>query len=128
MNQEPIWIEKAFVELLHKTMIKRTGGSQGVRSLSLLESALERPKNLYHYQQVDIFDLAACYAEGLSGNHPFIDGNKRIAFAVAGLFLELNGYQIPIEQNDEQELLFLRLADGKLNHTELTDWYRQNSS
>lgn len=127
MKQEPIWLEKAFALLLHQTMIERTGGSHGVRSESLLESALERPKNLYHYQQADIFQLAACYAEALSGNHPFIDGNKRIAFAAAGLFLELNGYQIPVEQNNEQEQLFLRLADGKLSHSELSEWYKENS-
>lgn len=128
MNQKPIWIEKSFVELLHNTMIERTGGSQDVRSISLLESALERPKNIYHYQQADIFSLAACYAHGLSGNHPFIDGNKRTAFATAGLFLELNGYQIPAEQNNEQELLFLQLAEGKVNHEELSKWYKQNST
>ncbi|MEI6706130.1 MAG: type II toxin-antitoxin system death-on-curing family toxin [Methylococcales bacterium] len=127
MNAEPIWLDKAFVLLLHEIAIKRTGGSQGVRDEALLDSALSRPQNLYHYQQVDIFDLAASYAEGLSSNHPFIDGNKRTAFAAAGLFLEFNGYQLEAEKDNEQEDLFLRLAEGKVSHEELAEWYRQHA-
>jgi death-on-curing protein len=128
MNAEPVWLDKAFVLLLHEIAIKRTGGSQGVRDETLLDSALSRPQNLYHYQPADIFDLAASYAEGLSGNHPFIDGNKRTAFTAAGLFLELNGYQLEAEKDNEQEELFLRLAEGKVSHEELAEWYRQHTS
>lgn len=127
MNAEPIWLDKSFVLLLHEIAIKRTGGSQGVRDEALLDSALSRPQNLYHYKQVDIFDLAASYAEGLSSNHPFIDGNKRTAFAAAGLFLEFNGYQLESEKDNEQEDLFLRLAEGKVSHEELAEWYRQHA-
>ncbi|MDO9213486.1 MAG: type II toxin-antitoxin system death-on-curing family toxin [Methylococcales bacterium] len=128
MNAEPVWLDKAFVLLLHEIVIKRTDGSQGVRDEALLDSALSRPQNLYHYQQVDIFDLAASYAEGLSGNHPFIDGNKRTAFTAAGLFLELNGYQVESEKDNEQEILFLRLAESKVSLEELAEWYRQHTS
>jgi death-on-curing protein len=88
MSAEPVWLDKEFVLLLHELAIKETSGSQGVRDETLLDSALSRPQNLYYYQQADIFALAASYAQGISSNHPFIDGNKRAAFAAAGLFLE----------------------------------------
>ena len=81
----------------------------------------------YHYEQADIFDLAATYAEGLSSNHPFVDGNKRAAFVAADIFLEKNGYELGTEIDNEQEILFLNLADGKVRHAELAQWYRQNS-
>ncbi len=113
--------------MLHEIAIKRTGGFQGVRDEALLDSALSRPQNLYYYQPADIFDLAASYAEGLSNNHPFIDGNKRTAFAAAGLFLEFNGYQLESEKDNEQKILFLRLAEGKVSHEELAEWYRQHA-
>lgn len=57
---------------------------------TLLESALSRPQNTYYYEQADIFDLAAIYAEGISINHPFIDGNKRAAFVAADISYRAN--------------------------------------
>ena len=76
MSDDPIWLDKQFVLWLHERTVERTGGSQGVRDEALLESAfLSRPQNLYHYEEADIFDLAAAYAEGISSNHPFVDGN-----------------------------------------------------
>ena len=127
MNDEPVWLDKDFVLWLHERAIERTGGSQGVRDEALLDSALSRPKNAYHYQNTDIFNLAAIYAEGISSNHPFIDGNKRTAFAAAGMFLEDNGYRLESEIDNEQEILFLRLAEGKVSREELAEWYRQNT-
>ncbi|OTE95527.1 hypothetical protein BCS42_01150 [Crenothrix sp. D3] len=84
--KEPIWLSKALMLAAHKHIIAETGGSEGVRDETLLESALSRPKNAYHYEQVDIFDLAATYAVGISSNHPFVDGNKRVAFVAADIF------------------------------------------
>jgi death-on-curing protein len=127
MNDEPGWLDKDFVLWLHERAIERTGGSQGVRDEALLDSALSRPKNAYHYQNADIFNLAAIYAEGISSNHPFIDGNKRTAFAAAGMFLEDNGYRLESERDNEQEILFLRLAEGKVSREELAEWYRKNT-
>ena len=98
-----------------------------MRDEALLESALSRPQNLYHYEEADIFDLAAAYAEGISGNHPFIDGNKRTAFTAADMFLESNGYRLESEKENEQETLFLNLADGKVTRAELAEWYRQHT-
>ena len=124
---EPRWLDQKFMLFLHERIIEQTGGSQGVRDEALLASALARPQNIYHYEQGDIFDLAAAYAEGISSNHPFVDGNKRTAFAAAGLFLEDNGHRLEVEKDNEQEILFLNLADGKLTRAELAEWYRQNT-
>ncbi len=124
---EPDWLDKDFVLFLHDLVIEETGGSQGVRDEALLESALSRPQNAYHYENADIHELAAIYAEGISSNHPFIDGNKRTAFAAAGMFLEANGYELGVEKDNEQEILFLQLADGKVSRAELAEWYRQNT-
>ena len=66
-------------------------------------------------------------AEGISSNHPFIDGNKRTAFTATGLFLEVNGYQLDVEKDNEQKILFLMLAEGKVSRAELAEWYRQNT-
>ena len=63
-------------------------GSHGIRDVALLESALARPQNQYVYGETDSFQLAASYAEAIACNHAFVDGNKRIAFSVAGDFLE----------------------------------------
>jgi death-on-curing protein len=125
--KQPNWLNKAFILAGHEHIIVETGGSQGMRDEALLESALLRPQNAYHYEQADIFDLAAIYAEGISSNHPFVDGNKRTAFVVADVFLEKNGYELGAEIDNEQETLFLNIADGKVSHTELAQWYRENS-
>lgn len=126
--KEPIWLSKALMLAAHKHIIAETGGSEGVRDETLLESALSRPKNAYHYEQVDIFDLAAIYAVGISSNHPFVDGNKRVAFVAADIFLKKNGYELEVEIDKEQEILFLNLADGKVSRVELAEWYRQHAS
>ncbi len=89
MNDKPIWLDKQFVLWLHERTVERIEGSQGVRDEALLESALSRPQNLYHYEEADIFDLAAAYAEGISSNHPFVDssessGSSNVAVNPAG--------------------------------------------
>lgn len=122
----PVWLSKALTLAIHEHVVSETGGSLGMRDETLLESALSRPQNAYCYEDVDIFDLAATYAEGLSGNHPFVDGNKRVAFVAADIFLEKNGYEMDVETDNEQEILFLNLADGKVGRTELAEWYRQH--
>lgn len=125
--RESNWLNKAFILVVHEHVIAETGGSQGVRDETLLESALSRRQNTYQYEQVEILDLAAAYAEGISSNHPFIDGNKRTAFVAADIFLEKNSYELDVEIDNEQETLFLNLADGKVTRADLAEWYRQNS-
>lgn len=123
----PKWLSKDQVLYIYEMAIKRYGGSFGVRDVGLLESALARPENFYAYGEQDLFLLAAAYAEGIARNHPFIDGNKRTAYAAAGLFLYLNGYILKVPSTSEQITLFENLARGQVSREDLSEFYRQNT-
>ncbi|GAB1489788.1 type II toxin-antitoxin system death-on-curing family toxin [Opitutaceae bacterium] len=88
---EPLFITREWVDALHRRSLEEHGGQDGIRNENGLESALAQPRNVYHYSQGDLFDLAAAYAFHLAENQPFIDGNKRTAVTTALAFLELNG-------------------------------------
>ncbi len=92
----------------------------GLRDEGLLDSALERPKNQFAYGDPDLFDLAAAYAFGIAKNHPFLDGNKRVSFVVAELFLNIDGKEI--DATDE-EIVTTWAASG-MSETDLADWLR----
>src|ERR1041384_653024 len=93
--REPKWISMEAVLAIHDKMILMFGGAAEVRDPGLLESALNRPKNAFHYEpDCSIQRLAALYAHGISRNHPFLDGNKRTAFTTAVVFLGLNGHWV----------------------------------
>ncbi len=85
------YLTVAEVLQLHRLLIARYGGAFGVRDLNALESALYRPQSGYY---VDIIQEACALMESIAINHPFIDGNKRVAFAVTDVFLRLNGFRI----------------------------------
>lgn len=105
----------------------RHGGLPGIRDAGLLESALSRPKNFYTYGEEDIFILAAAYAEGIVRNHPFVDGNKRTAYGVAGLFLGQSGYDLGIKNAQAQITFFENFAAGNVTRDAMAAFYRQNS-
>ena len=120
---EPIWIKDDVVLAIHRRQLSEHGGGDGVRDSGLLDSALNKPKNLYHYNnpEPDLAALAASYAYGIARNHPFIDGNKRTAFVVCRLFLKLNGASLTASQ-EEKYNIFLKLAAGDLSEQELANW------
>jgi death-on-curing protein len=123
---EPRWLALVHVLAIHSDQIKTHGGSAGLRDRGLLESALERPKNQLHYgSDPDLPALAAAYGFGLANNHPFVDGNKRVAFQAMYLFLGLNGLRIDAPEVAVVSLI-LSLAAGELSETELADWVRQH--
>ena len=123
---EPIWVRRDVIELLHTQSIAEHGGADGLRDEGLLESALARPKNLFANEGVeDPSRLAASYTFGLAKNHPFVDGNKRAAFIAAGLFLRLNGYRLIADQA-QATLVILSVAAGSFGEDELADWIRKN--
>ncbi len=123
---EPRWLALVHVLAIHSDQIKTHGGSAGLRDRGLLESALERPKNQFHYgSDPDLAALAAAYGFGLANNHPFVDGNKRVAFQAMYLFLGLNGLRIEAPEEAVVSLI-LSLAAGELTETELADWIRQH--
>jgi death-on-curing protein len=124
---EPRWITKHGLLLLHDRSLALHGGAEGMRDEGLLDSALARPLNRFHYEEVsDLAALAATYAGAIAANHPFIDGNKRAAFLSAGLCLEKNGIELIADEADAA-LTILSLAAGKTTVDELTDWLRSNS-
>ncbi len=122
-NQEWVWIDPAVVLAVHEEQLAEHGGAAGVRDVGLLESALARPRNLAHYGEPDVCELAAAYAFGLARNHPFIDGNKRSAFVATELFLMLNGWQLTATDAD-CVLVMLSLAAGDIDETPFAAWLR----
>jgi death-on-curing protein len=95
------------------------------RTRSTAVSRLNRPRQLFHYEKFDLFGLAAARAFGLARNHPFLNGNKRIAFATAVLFLELNGARFEATEADSV-LQTLALAAGELDQAGFAAWLRSN--
>lgn len=124
--REPAWIPIAAVEAIHLELIAEYGGLPGVRDQNLLEPTLARPRQLLAYGAPDLFDLAAAYAYGFARNHPFVDGNKRIAMASIAVFLELNGHELMAEKADAIETM-LELARGSLREPDLAAWIKGNS-
>lgn len=125
---EPRWLSPVHVLRIHADQIQAHGGSLGVRDRGLLESALERPRNRFLYEpESDLSELAAAYGFGISSNHPFVDGNKRVAFQAMYLFLGLNAFRIDAPEEDVVALI-LSLASGNLDETSLADWLRNHIS
>jgi len=119
---EPEWVAEQTVLNAHQEQLAEHGGGDGVRDMGLLQSALARPQNAFHYNQVNsLAKLAACYGYGIAKNHAFIDGNKRTALVVTLAFLELNGYLLRTTQ-EENYLTFYALAAGVLTEEQLADW------
>ncbi len=121
------WIDHRALELLHDESLAEHGGASGVRDHGLLESALARPLNLAAYEQPELADLAASYGVGLAKNHPFVDGNKRVAFLAVGLFLALNGRRLVASQADAT-LTILAVAAGQMDEEKLARWLRKHSA
>ncbi len=120
---EPIWLDSKVALAIHDRQLSEHGGAAGVRDAGALESALERPRNRWAYDEDDICALAAALAFGVARNHPFADGNKRTAWVLARLFLKLNGTEIAYTPHDAIQTV-LALAAGELSEDELADWFR----
>ena len=126
MAQQPAWIELEALLALHDRTIALHGGLQGVRDLGLLKSALMRPINRLEYEGiVDLPYLAAVYADAISSDHPFADGNKRAAFQALTLFLRLNGLRLTASQVDAARTM-LKFAARELEVEALAIWVRAN--
>ncbi len=124
---EPRWLTSSVVLAIHADQITEHGGSAGLRDRGLLESALEKPRNRLHYEpDSDLATVAASYGFGVARNHPFIDGNKRVAFQVMYVFLGLNGLRIEPAQ-EEVVSLMLSVASGDIDEPQLASWLREGS-
>ncbi len=126
MNQ-PIWLLPEAVLAMHGMLLAAHGGMPGLRDPGLLESALARPRNLWHYQpESSLFALAASCAFALVHDHPFNDGNKRIALTASAVFLEVNGYALEAPEA-ETALLFEQLAAGEITEEALASWMEHHA-
>lgn len=122
---EPIWLSVEMILDIHAEQLAMFGGPDGLRDLGLLESALARAKNKLVYGQTDLSTLSASYGFGIAKNHPFVDGNKRTAFAAIIVFLGLNELELCASEA-EASVMILALAAGELSEVDLARWIRQN--
>jgi death on curing protein len=118
------WVVESVALAIHEAQLAEHGGIAGIGDEGLFSSAMARPQNLAAYgDRPDVADLAAAYAFGLARNHPFLDGNKRTAFVVMELFLNLNGYAL--EADDAECISTMEsVAAGNSSAKSLATWLR----
>jgi len=124
--KDPHWVLRETALALQERLLAEFGGLSGLRDESLLDSALARPLQRFNYGKPGLFELAAAYAFGLVRNHPFLDGNKRIGFTTAVVFLEINGLEFTATEADAT-LKTLALAARELTESGYADWLKANS-
>ena len=122
---EPRWLTLAQVTRIHQEQLVIFSGPAGVCDVGLLLSAIDRPRNKWSYGERDLAALAAAYGFGLAKNLPFVDGNKRAAFAAIIVFMAKNAAPIDPAPADATRVI-MELAAGQLTETELTAWISQN--
>lgn len=110
---------------IHSGQIERYGGAHGIRDPGLLEAALFRPQTGYYDSLVD---EAAALWESLSQNHPFIDGNKRTAFAATFVFLAINGLEVSASDEDAQAFIVGLYDSGEVTFENLQPWLSKNTA
>ena len=122
------FIPDEIVLLVHADLIRRYGGQTGIRDRGLLSSALAQPQTTSSgkFLHKTIFDKAAAYGFHVCRNHPFVDGNKRVAFVLMDIFLRRNGYELAAYE-DEAYVTMMALADGRLTKLQLAAWLKDKS-
>jgi death on curing protein len=115
------YLTVAEVLAMHADQIERYGGSHGVRDPGLLEAALFRPQTGYY---ADLIEEAAALWESMSQNHPFIDGNKRTAFAATYTFLSINGARLAADAQETQDFVLALYEGNQFSFDKLVPWLR----
>lgn len=129
MNTQKIrYLNIARVLFIHDQMVKRFGGSLGIRDLELIESAVARPQASFGGQDlyISIFDKAAALLQSLLKNHAFVDGNKRTALTSAGLFLKINKYNL-VNYHQEEVEFAVSVDNGNLSVEEISKWLKEHT-
>jgi len=108
---------------IHEKLIERFGGQSGIRDPGLLESALFRPRTGYYK---DLAEMGAALFESLIINHPFVDGNKRVAFFATDVFFRLNGYKLEVVAAEAYPFLIGLIEKGECNFENLLRWIRHS--
>ena len=121
-----IFPDKLDVLTIHARLIAETGGTQGLRDKALLESALTAARNRYHYETADVVSCAATYAFHLTQTHALLDGNKWVAAAITEAFLETNGFELTMA-NEELAGLFLAIASHSLSREQIEELLRDKA-
>jgi death-on-curing protein len=116
-----LYLSTKEVMLMHGVLIHQFGGSPGIRDIATLEAALSRPQSGYYK---DTINQAAALFESLAVNHPFIDGNKRIAFAVMDTFLRINGFRIHATPKTIHSKIISMFETGELKFDFIDAWLR----
>ena len=117
------FLSRESVVALQRESLSEHGGLDGIRDEGLLQSALHRCAQRSHYEpDASLAVLAASLAFGLARNHPFNDGNKRIALVASFAFLEINGLSVTAPEIEVYEI-FMALAAGELTEEQLADWF-----
>lgn len=116
----PRFLDAEAVLRLHARQIERFGGTTGVRDAGLLDSALAQPQATFGGELLHptLAEQAAAYLYHLSKNHPFVDGNKRTAFAVMDTFLRVNRKRLLLTNDDAYDLV-MQVAQGQIDKPEL---------
>lgn len=116
------------VLFIHDQMVKRFGGSHGIRDIGLVESAIARPQATFggKFLYSSIFDKAAALLQSLLKNRPLIDGNKRTALSSAAVFLKKNGYKLTNLHKEEVEFA-VRVDNGNLTIEQISKWLKEHS-
>ena len=121
-----VWLSRQLILAVHDEQLAEHGGAPGIRDDGLLESALARPLNRAGYGDPDIAELGALYAIAIARNHPFVDGNKRTAFAALFIFLAMNGMVFEPPEV-EATMTVLAMAAGEMSDDEFTGWVRTHA-
>ena len=122
---EPFWLTRQIIIAIHDEQLAIHGGASGLRDEGLLESALDRPRNKWSYENAELPELAAAYAFAIARNHPFVDGNKRTSLLALYTFLGVHGIDFDVPEADAAAMI-LSLAAGEVSEESLTRWIRDN--
>lgn len=124
----PTFLTVEEIVALHDIQLRRYGGRSGLRDVGLLESAVAMPQAGFgeEYVHIDVYEMGAAYVFHLVKNHPFIDGNKRVGFHAAFVFLALNGIELTLDEDAAYDLV-IATAEGRADKTTIAAAFRDNS-
>lgn len=123
------YLTPAAVLLIHDRICRTFGGGRGLRDKGALLSAVARPRATFERRPLypSLFEKAGALLESLCQNHPFVDGNKRVAYVSAALFLQQNGWTIEAEEDDAVHFM-IQIASGKLHKDEIRIWLEEHAA
>ena len=126
---EPVFLGLDDVFAMHAAQIARYGGDPGIRDLGLLQSAIAQPRSTFGdaFLHKNLAEMAAAYLFHICGNHPFVDGNKRVGLECALVFLLLNGHDFDAPP-ELVEALVMEVAQGNRSKAEIAEFFRGHAN